>query len=116
MSRFAPCLIAGLLVGPPGVHAMTLSEWEQHNDLFRAGFVWGVAESLVTFVDRPADQARADAYFKCFSENEINSGTALNMVKDHIRRTPDAATTQMAGTVLLTFVAACKRYLQATQK
>lgn len=116
MSRFVAYLIAGAVSGSNGASSMTLSEWEQHNDQFRAGFVWGVAESLVTFVDRQVDQSRADAYFKCFTENEINAGTALNMVKDHIRRTPDAATTQMAGTVLLTFIGACKRYLQAVPK
>jgi hypothetical protein len=81
-----------LLAMSASANAMTYSEWNNSSQELRAGYVWGIAESLFTFASDEEGATRARAYHKCFVENQINSDTALSIVNAHLFRTPDAAT------------------------
>jgi hypothetical protein len=93
--------------------AFTYSDWLEEPEPWKVGYVFGVMESLAQLVESSSKNSFdvATAYQKCFRENKIDSKAGLTIIENHLRRDPEAATTDMFRNTVTAFSTACKRYL-----
>lgn len=92
-------------------NAITTSEWQRAPLAFQSGYVWGVVEAMVGIGETEHDQAMGMAYFRCLTDNKINSNAATDMVRRFVLSRSDAMTTPMWANVLRAMAEACNRYL-----